>query len=548
MNRSNGASFLGRRGVSRRTVLKGLGASGAAAAAPAVLIPSRASAQQSGVLRVGLAGRDLGSAHPHQATGAHDTAVVDTMFNGLVRYNPTEVSIEAIEPDLAESWSASDDRTQYTFKLREGAEWHRGYGEVTSADVKFSLEFVSTNPQSSFRSIFANLDRVDAPDKYTVVVNLKNPDPIFLTLVTNWHGGFVLCKKAVEEMGENYKNRPIGSGPFQFEEYRPKERFVVSAFPDFYGGAPKLRSIVFSYVPDQTARRFAFVNQEIDVIKGARNEDWLTEVEQSTPGNPVVDLLGPDRNAMMFLKTSVPPLGDLLVRKAIAYATNRADYAAFFGRLFRPNYVPVPATYFGALEESEIPQDRFYRYDLDRAKALMKEAGHADGFELETVVSEREDTLAMAQIGQQHLAQLNIRVKLNVTDHSSWVTAILHEARGPFIWASSARFPSAKSHLRMLYTCAANVKLPTGIQNFPEHCNPAIDEAYEAGIKAIDPAERARHFKEAQLLVLKDMPAVPLGIMATPVLRQGYVDLGYPVTGSILSLPYMYHFTNGTSV
>ena len=115
----------------------------------------------------------------------------------------------------------------------------------------------------------------------------------------------------------------------------------------------------------------------------------------------------------------------------------------------------------------------------------MAEAGYANGFDVETVVSEREDTLGMAQIGQQHLAKIGVRVKLNVTDHSSWVTAILREARGPFIWASSARFPSAKSHLRMLYTCAANVKLPTGIQNFPEHCNPDMDKAYEAGIMAI---------------------------------------------------------------
>ena len=161
----------------RRTVLKGIGATGAAAVASSFFIPSFGRAQQSGVLRVGLAGRDLGTVHPHQATGAQDTAIVDTMFNGLVRYNPTQVSIEAIEPDLAESWSASDDRKQFTFKLRQGVQWHKGYGEVTSADVKFSLEFVRKNPQSSFRLIYANVIKVDTPDKYTVVITLKNPVP-----------------------------------------------------------------------------------------------------------------------------------------------------------------------------------------------------------------------------------------------------------------------------------------------------------------------------------------------------------------------------------
>ena len=178
----------------------------------------------------------------------------------------------------------------------------------------------------------------------------------------------------------------------------------------------------------------------------------------------------------------------------------------------------------------------------------MKQAGYSNGFSLETVVSEREDTLGMAQIGQQHLSKLNIKVKLNVVDHSSWVTAILRQAKGPFIWASSARYPSAKSHLRMLYTCAANVKLKTGIQNFPEHCNPKIDKAYEEGIKAIDPKDREKWFKAAQKIILKDMPAVPLGMMATPILRQGYVNLGYPIPKSINSLPYMLHFTHKTEI
>ena len=484
------------------------------------------------------------------ATGAQDTAVLDPIFSGLLRYLPTQVSIAAIEPDLAESWESSDDRKRFTFKLRQGVKWHKGYGEVTSEDVKFSIEHARDNPQSSFQAIYANVARIDTPDKYTVIVSLKIPDPIFLTLVTNWHGGFVICKKAVQELGENYKNRPIGSGPFQLEEYRPKERVVLSAFADYHFGKPKLDKIVFSYIPDQTARRFAFVNQEVDIIKGARNEEWLAEVVKATPGNPVVDLLGPDRNVMMFLKTSVKPLENITVRKAIAYSTNRADFVSYFGRIFKPNYVPVPSTYFGALPKDEVPADLLYDYDLDRAKKLMAEAGFKDGFELETVVSERGDYLGIAQIAQQHLAKIGVRLKLNVLDHASWVAAIMREARGSITWGSSARFPSAKSHLRMLYTCAANVRLPTGIQNFSEFCNPEIDEAYEAGIKAIDPQARVDNFKEAQRRVLKDMPAVPVGIMATPVLRQGYVDLGYPVEAgqSILSLPYMYHFTHKTSL
>lgn len=532
--------------TSRRSVLKGLGASGAALTLARV--GASAQAQEPGVLRVGLSGRDMGTLHPAVATGGQDTAVIDAIFSGLVRYRPTEVSIEALEPDLAESWEVADDGKQYTFKLREGVQWQKGYGEVTSEDVKFSLEFVRDDPQSTFSTIFENIAAIDTPDPYTVVVSLTNPDPVFLTSVANWHGGYVISKKAVEELGDDYKNKPVGSGPFQFEEYRPKERVVLSANPDYYGGAPELSSIEFVYIPDLTARRFAFVNQEVDVIEGARNEDWLTEVVSATADDPQVDLLGPERNVVMSLKTSVEPLGDKRVRQAIAYAVDRGDYEAFFGRVFQPSYAPIPPSYFGALAKDEIPPELLYEHDLDRAKELLAEAGYPDGFALETVVSEREDYLALAQIGQEQLAKIGIDLQLNVLDHASWVAAIIKEAGGSIVWSSSARYPSARSHPREFWVCDADVTKPTGVQGFAEYCNPAFDALYKKANEAFDPAEQAKYYKEAQLILLEDMPSVPLGAMSTPVLRQGYVDLGYPVGGPILSLPYMYHFTAKTSV
>jgi len=550
MNDTHRRSDAGLPSTARRTLLKGLGATGATVALGRVMTPRLGRAQESGVLRVGLAGRDMGTLHPHVATGAQDTAVVDSLFNGLVRYRPTEVSIAAIEPDLAESWEASDDRRQYTFRLRQGVQWHHGYGEVTAEDVRFSLTFVRDDPQSTFSSIYANVERVDTPDKYTAVVTLKASDPVFLTSVANWHGGFVICKKAVEELGEDYKNRPIGTGPFQFEEYRPKERVVLSRNPDYFAGTPRLERIVYSYIPDQTARRFAFVNQEIDVMKGARNEDWLAEVVSATPGDPAVDLLGPSRNTVVHLKTSVEPLGDVRVRRAIAHAFNREDYERFFGRVFQASYAPVPPGYFGALQPDAIPPELLYEHDPARARELLAEAGFADGLTLETVVSEREDYLGLAQIGQQQLAEAGIDLELNVLDHGSWVAAIIKEARGSLVWSSAARYPSARSHPREFWVCAADVTRPTGIQGFAEYCEPGFDELYRQASEAFDPAEQERLYKEAQLILLEDVPSVPLGAMSTPVLRQGYVDLGYgvPAGEPILSLPYMYHFTEKTSV
>lgn len=534
-------------GFKRREILRLAGLTGAAAAA-SVVLPKMVWARKAGVLNVGLNARDMGSLHPHVATGSNDMPVIDEIFSGLVRYTPTKVNMEVIEPDLAESWEASDDRKTFTFNLRKGVQWHKGYGEVTAEDVKYSLMWVRDNPQSTFKPLFAKIAKVETPDSHTVVVVLKSADPAFLTSVANWHGGFVICKKAMEELGDGYKSAPIGSGPFQFESYSPKENVVLTANPAYYRGKPKLDRLVFSYIPDQTSRRFAFVQQEVDIIQGISNEDWLKEVVGATPGKPVVDLLGPARNVAVHMKKSVKPLDNILVRKAIAHAINRDDYAQFFGRVFEPTYAVIPPDYFGSLTKADIPAELIYAFDPDKSKKLLAEAGFPKGFKLETVVSERNDYLSLAQIAQEQLSRVGIDLKLNVLDHGSWVAAIIKEKRGSLVWSMSSRYPSAETLLREFWICSADVTKPTGVQNFAEYCNPKLDEAYQAGVNAIDPATRRKDFEEAQRIELEDLPSIPLGAMATPALRQDYVDLGYPVDGQILSLPYMYHVTEKTKV
>ncbi|MGH7050015.1 MAG: ABC transporter substrate-binding protein [Acetobacteraceae bacterium] len=533
-------------GLGRRSLLKLAGTSAAAASG----LPAPAMAQKAGVLRVGLSASDLGVLHPHIATSASDTAIISSIFSGLLRFTPPKVSLEALAPDLAESWTASDDRKTFTFHLRRGVKWHQGYGEVTSDDARFSLEWVRDNPQSTFRALYANVGRVDAPDRYTVIVQLKKADPVFQVNVADWHGGYIICKKAVQELGDKYRSQPIGSGPFQFHSYQPKQDVTLTANPDYFRGHPKLNQVIYSYIPDDTSRRFAFVRQQVDMIAAPPTADWLVEVQKATPDHAVVDLLGPTRMVSVSMKESVKPLNSLLVRQAIAHALNREDYVRFFGRVFIPCWSATPPEYFGTPPENKIPADLIYRFDPGQSKKLLARAGHPKGFKLETIISERVDYLSLAQLAQGQLAKVGIKLKLNVVDQSTYVSGIIKNNRGSLVWSTAARFPSADKLMREFWLCAARVDKPTGVQNFALYCNPKFDAAYEAGVTALDPAVRARYFAEAEFIVLKDLPSVTLGGLATAVMRQGYVDLGYPVaTGeTILSLSYMYHITERTSV
>ena len=538
-----------RAAMSRRELLKFTAATGLVLAAAGTM-GGRALAQKAGTLRIGLNARDMGVLHPHVATGGNDVPIVAAVYSGLVRYSPTAVSIDAIEPDLAESWENSDDFKTWTFHLREGAKWHKGYGDVTSEDVAYSLAWVRDNEQSTFKPLYGNIANIETPDPLTVVITLENPDPTFVTSVANWQGGFVICKKAAEEMGDTYRTEPVGSGPFMFESYSPNENVTLVAFPDYYGGKPALDEVIFSYVPDTTARRFAFVQQELDVIQGASNNDWLTEVVSATPGGAKIDLLGPVRNVCMHMKRSVAPLDNLDVRKAIAHAINREDFEQYFGRVFSATWSLIPPSYFGGLEKTDLPEEVVYDFDPAKSQELLAAAGYPDGFEIETVVSERSDYLAIAQIVQERLANVGITLKLNVLDHGSWVAAIIKEKRGSLVWSISSRFPSAEYLMREFWISAANVTEPTGVQGFAEWGNPEFDKAYEAAISTADPAQRLEDFKKAQLIAMAELPTIPLGAMSTPVLRQGYVDLGYtvPEDDVIVSLPYFYQLATGAKV
>lgn len=535
-------------GPSRRSVL-GYGIGGLIATA-GLSLGSKAGAQVAGTLRIGLAARDIGVLHPHVATGGADVPIIASIFSGLVRYEPTRVNITAIQPDLAETWEMSDDYMVHTFHLRKGAQWQKGYGEVTSADVAFSLTNVREDEGSTFRPLYANIKKVETPDAYTVVIHLNEADPTFVTAMANWQGGFVICEKAVKEMGDRYRTEPVGSGPFQFESYTPQDNVTLTAHSSYYGGAPKLERLVYSYVPDETSRRFAFVQQELDIIQGASNQDWLAEVVSSTPGNPTVDLLGPARSVNLHMKATEGPLGNPLVRQAIAHAINREDFEQFFGPVFQATNSSIPPSYFGGLKTEDIPEELKYGFDPDKSKALLAEAGLPDGFEITTVVSERGDYLSLAQIVQERLSRVGIKLNLDILDHGSWVAAIIKEKRGTLVWSISSRYPSAEYLMREFFLCGARVSQPGGVQGFAEYCNEDFDAAYAEAIASGDPEVRAASFAKAQLIALSDLPVVPLGAMSTPVLRQGYVDLGYEIADSknVTSLPYFYQVTPQTSV
>ena len=170
-----------------------------------------------------MSAADVNQLDPHRATTTQDKPLTAWMFNGLVRFKPGSASLEGLEPDLAERWESSPDKTDWTFHLRKGVKFHGDYGELTADDVVFSLKRAGDRRSPRSRPTTPRSNRRGGRSARRCAIKLKQAVPAFLGLVTNYHGGYVLSRKAVEKLGENFRLNPIGTGPFQFEAYKPNE-------------------------------------------------------------------------------------------------------------------------------------------------------------------------------------------------------------------------------------------------------------------------------------------------------------------------------------
>ena len=230
----------------------------------------------------------------------------------------------------------------------------------------------SNKATSSYSNDFTAIDKVDVIDKYTLRITLKNPVAGFLGYVANVNGGNQVCKKAAEEMGENFAKKPIGTGPFMFAEYQPQQYVKLVANKQYFRGAPKLEEITYRYVPADSARDLAFQSGELDMIYGKQDQTWMDRTAK-LPGVKV-KAMEPGELSVLSLNITVKPLDDIRVRQAIAYAIDRKAIVVFKGAdSSREAVSVVPSGYLGTDEKAPL-----YPYDPAKAKALLKEAGYPE--------------------------------------------------------------------------------------------------------------------------------------------------------------------------
>ena len=478
--------------LTRRQLLALAGSASAGAVLPLDL--SRvALAQGARTMRVRI-GSDISVLDPAHIFQVENQTVCNHVFSGLVKYDQTT---NKILPDLAAEQSISGDGTVYTFKLKNGVTFHKGYGALTSEDVKFSLDRV-LDPKggSKYTGQLGGLVKVEAPEPATVVLTLDKPRPGFMHKLTAYNQGWIVSKKAVDEMGDKYKLNPIGSGPFVFDKWTAGSEVRLVANKAYIGGVPSFDELQMRVIKEETAAAIALEKGEIDIFFALQQPEMIDRLGKA----PGIKVLSRDANHTinLVLNTSIKPLDDVRVRRAMIHALNRKGLIDGYFKGTKGMSHSVLTNSFAEFTE-DVPK---YDYDPDKAKALLKEAGVPSfKFELVSVAFSPFDRIAVPLAEDLKAVGIDTTIKIlergaytqarNSGNIQSCVTGIV----GP---------PDPDSPLVSLY---AKLSFPPGLNTARYE---GVEDLLAKAAAARGDADRAAAYKAVLQKTMAEVPVIPL--------------------------------------
>lgn len=507
-----------------------VGASAALAASFALAGTARA--QDAQTIRLGMAAAKVGTIDPIKLTQGVDNWAINHVFDHLIRPPAGQASAppEGYVPELAESWEYSTDAKTWTFHIRKGALFHKGYGEVTAEDVKFSFDRARDPEAGSVGAIsWQNVESIEAPDANTVVIQLKGPDPLFLTSTLFSTNSAVVSKKAVEEKGDGFAMDPIGSGPYQISVVEP-ERVQLVAFPEYWGEKANIPNLEVQYIVDTSARTFAILGGTVDMILAPAGPGAINAIMQQNP-NLHMDISLPGNFCSIHFNMTKEPFDDIRVRKAFAYAINKQALSDSLTPPTPRTYGLNPPAVDGSLNKDNTPEELQYNYDPEKAKALLAEAGYADGLAVDVFCSERDDYASQMLIIQENLRQVGVTINLTLMDHTAY-HAEKNKDLNTLILRLGGYPAVATAALQNEAITAAVVKPDGSGGNNYSHYGiviPGIDDLFNAAMNESNLEKRLDLVRQIELKILEDMPLMSTCSTAYVVIRGERMQLPFEI-------------------
>jgi peptide/nickel transport system substrate-binding protein len=466
--------------------------------------PPAAEAQRKKVLNI--AAKEPDTLDPHSSTLGQSQAISRFMFRGLTRFaiKDGKVTTAEVEPDLAESWSLSPEGTIWTFKLRKGVQFHKGFGEMTAEDVKFSFERqINKTPGTRYGVNLDVIKSIEVVDPYTVQIALKSYDAIFLLRMVGYQQGYIVSKKAAADH-DKFKWSPVGTGPFYFERHSPREKIVLRAFDKFVGGRPQIDEVQWFDVPEDATKLIGLEKGTFDLLyPEAVTADFADQVKKM---GAVIDRRGPGGQERFYINMTAKPFDDIRVRRAWMHAIDRKAIkeTMYPGGLALLATSCIPPGYFG--HQPMI----FPEYDPEKAKKLLAEAGFPNGFNVKPYfISKSFFYPKVMTLAQEQLKKVGINVELQVVEHATFHDNI-RKNLNPFVLYGGTRITDADPWLSLFFDSKEIPDPATGNKgtNFAHYRG--MDDLLAAGRVERDQKKRAAIYAETQKRLERDLVCLPI--------------------------------------
>ena len=456
-------------------------------------------------ITVGIA-QDLDeSLDPHKAVAAGTKEVMFNVFEGLMKPTPEGDLI----PAVAEKYEISDDQLTYTFTIRDGIKFHNG-DPVTAEDVGESLARCKNGGDGIFEvEAFSNIQHMETADSRSISITLGEPDSEFLSYLTT----------AVLPAGyDGQDTAPVGTGPFKFVSRAAQDNIVLERFDDYWGEKAYLDKVTYKIIENADSILMSLQSGAVDLFAHLTSTQVAQLGDEFNIEEGTMNLV-----QAMYLNHAEKPFDDVRVRQALCYAIDRQQILdlAFdgYGSLIGSSMYPAFGKYF------DDSLTNYYTYDVEKAKALLADAGYPDGFAMTiTVPSNYQPHLDTAQVIVEQLKQVGITAEILPVTWESWLndTYMGRQFQATVVGVDASTM-TARALLERFTSTAGN--------NFINYNNAEYDAIFQAAIAAADDAAQTAAYKQAEANLTENAANVYIQDLADLVaIRKGLTGVRfYPI-------------------
>jgi peptide/nickel transport system substrate-binding protein/oligopeptide transport system substrate-binding protein len=469
-------------------VLSAIACSGTAASSDRVIVDSRDES-------------DPRSLDPSLSTDVPTGRAVAYLFDGLTAFD----AAANVKPALAERWDISPDGRVYTFHLRQGVKFHDGT-PFTARHVRSSWLRVLDPKAKSGRGeplypirgareyaqgTGRSLDGVVIRDDSTVVVTLNEPMAVFPKLLAMPVGAIV-----PENAGTDLSDKPIGTGPWKLVEWKHDDYILFARNDAYWGGPPKAESLRARIIAEPSTAVAEFESGNVSILRVPPSEarDWT----ENDARKPLLKSVAALQLVYVAMNVTRGPLTDVRVRQAINYAV---DVPRIVERLVGGRGTHAAGVIPPSLAGYDSTR-KAYPFDLARAKALLAEAGHADGIDVELWCSTNPTYIRIAETLQAYLGQAGIRVKIVQREAAATRAAARKGETDMILKDWYADYPDAENFLFPLLHSSSK-GLGGNVSFF---ANAEFDRAVDAGRRELDEAKRNELYRAADAIAQREAP------------------------------------------